>query len=71
VGPGEEPGEGGDMDYGGEKPKIAILEEAAERLRKAGYSVSVEKKHTQHEWGPIFTHEVEIVLRASKNLLKE
>jgi accessory colonization factor AcfC len=59
------------MNYGGEGPNIAIVEDAAERLRKAGYSVTVEKKHTQHEWRQIATHEVEIVLRASKNLLKE
>jgi hypothetical protein len=56
-----------ETDYGGEKPKLAILEEAAERMREAGYSATLHRRYEQRE-GVTAAHKVEACLRVWKDL---
>jgi hypothetical protein len=56
-----------EKEYGGEKSGLDILDEAAERLRAAGYQVSINKEYTQRE-GVITEQCVCAVLRVRQEL---
>jgi hypothetical protein len=56
-----------EMECGREKGNFAILDEAAEKLRAAGYQVNVQKELRQRE-GEHPEHCVEILLQGRKYL---